>query len=99
MAVFIFRTVMNVYPLNQCVYKCGVGLNIAVNIVSDVSVIKNIGYLFSNLKLDKVGVGADKCLFKASSCDFGCDCVNRAFAVVTGFIEYESVCRFSFLLY
>ena len=81
------------------VFNCGVGLNIAVNIVSDVSIIKNIGYLFGNVELDKVRVRAYKSLFKASSCDFGSDCVNRAFAVVAGFIEYESVCYFSFLLY
>ena len=72
------------------VFDCGVGLNVAENFISDVSIIKNIGYLFGNVELDKVGVGANESLFKASSFDFGSDCVNRTFAVVAGFIEYES---------
>ena len=81
------------------VFDCRVGLNVAENFISDVSIIKNIGYLLSNFKLDKVWVGANESLFKASCLDFGSDCVNRTFAVVAGFIEYESVCQFSFLVY
>ena len=77
----------------------GVGLNVAIKLVCDLCRIQNVGYLLGYRELNKIGVGAYKRLLEASCLDFGCDLLDRALAVIAGFVQYKSVCHCEILLY
>ena len=73
------------------VFYCRIGLDVREYAVLDALSIEKIGDLLGNAELDKVGVGSDKDLLKASCLDLCGDSRNSACSVIGGFVKHKLV--------
>ena len=69
----------------------GVGLNLAVNFVSEAGSIQQIGNLLGHTELDQIGVGADKSLFVAAGGQLGNDVFNGTLAMIGNGVQNNAV--------
>ena len=71
----------------------GVGLDFAVDFIVNAGILQHIGHFLRYIKFNQVRVRAHKALFEPAAFHFTGDLLDRTGAVVTGLIQYKSVCH------
>ena len=73
------------------VFDGGIGLNVRVKLVFDARFFQQVRHLLRNAELHQIGVRCDKRLLETAAFDLFRDRLDRARAMVRGFVEHELV--------